>query len=141
MSCLKIKSEINFNAARHLQMKYYYPSVVHCAYYSCIQLMRHVLIFNIGLSDRQMEEDRKEYYPSLGVHQYLIERLTLELQNGDCDWKKFHNEIEELRKLRTRSDYQDKVISENNSQRSIILCYSIINCLKTFFIQDSVKSI
>ncbi|WP_147323421.1 hypothetical protein [Chitinophaga silvatica] len=81
-----------------------------------------------------MEEERKESYPSLGVHQYLIKRLTIELIDCGIDWERFNEEVGELKRLRILSDYQERPVDRNKSQRSLHLSNSITNYLITNFI-------
>ena len=43
MEILLIKSVDNYKAAKFLVENQYYNSSIHCAYYSCYQLMKHIL--------------------------------------------------------------------------------------------------
>jgi hypothetical protein len=54
MGHLKNKSELNLGAAELLHQYSYYSSVVHCAYYSCIQLMKHTWLNSMGKSDNDL---------------------------------------------------------------------------------------
>ncbi len=51
MSILKSKSDINLMAAELLHKNSLYPSVVHCSYYSCFQLMKHLWLGKMGKTE------------------------------------------------------------------------------------------
>ena len=74
MSFLKNKSEINFEAAKLLHQNYLFPAVVHCSYYSCIQLMKHIYLFKIKKTeDNLRQEIRKSRDKS--SHNTLIDEI------------------------------------------------------------------
>ena len=54
MGHLKNKSELSFGAAELLHQYSYFSSVVHCAYYSCIQLMKHTWLNSMGKSENDL---------------------------------------------------------------------------------------
>lgn len=85
MSYLKNKSEINYAAAVLLQKQSLYPSVIHCAYYSCFQLMKHLLITNLGKSESDISNEVRN--TSDGSHEVMINNILNHLKSQNKDWK------------------------------------------------------
>ena len=54
MSELQNKSEINYESARYLHDQGNYPSVAHCTYYSCYQLLRHIWLYSLMKSETDL---------------------------------------------------------------------------------------
>ena len=73
MDSLKDKSDLNLAAAELLYQESIYPAVVHCAYYSCVQLMKYICLNSIGKS----EDDLRDLSIQLkqGSHEVLINQL------------------------------------------------------------------
>ena len=132
MSVLRMKSKINQDAAAHLQNQLYFPPVVHCAYYSCVQLMRHILLFEKGWSDWEMEKERRTS-GRLGPHEYLINKISNELEIMNADHRTFYKEIDSLKKLHVSADYKNHLINWQISNKAILLSTSITNYLKISF--------
>ncbi len=115
-------------AADLLQRSNYYPSVVHCAYYSCVQLIKHILIFTIGKTETDIENEARNS-PG-GSHQIMINNINGHLKNNNKDWKTFNDNINQLKKLRVNADYTDSQIDITIGKKSIILSDMVLKHLK-----------
>ena len=60
MSNLQNKAEINIDSAKILHDRGNYPSVAHCSYYACYQLIKHIWLHKLGKSENELEALCKE---------------------------------------------------------------------------------
>ena len=128
MSQLKSKSEINFTAAKHLlDTTSYFPTVVHSSYYSCIQLIKHILVYKMGISEQEL--DNKIQNDRRGSHDYMINRIKVHLIELKLEWRDF-DKISQLKKLRTEADYKDITIDFSKGRNSVDISLSVLNVLK-----------
>jgi len=128
MGHLKNKSEINLVAAELLNKQYLYPAVVHCAYYSCLQLMRHIWINQMGKSLQELGVLTRNSRD--GSHEVLINQIKMFLKSLSLDDRSFNNSITQLKKLRIKADYDDVSIDSSISSNSISLSKSTQTILK-----------
>lgn len=126
MSFLKDKSEFNRKSASLLQDENFHCSAIHCSYYSCIQLMIHLLLFKLNYSEIDLKPDEK-----LGSHEKLINILTEYMKEKGMDWSYFNQNIVELKKLRVKSDYRNSEIISKEGNNSIILADRVTKTLST----------
>jgi len=124
MSQLTNKSDINIAAAYELQKQSYYCSSVHCSYYSCMQLIMHILFFKMGYNQKQLADDFYSYKKANpqsrgGLHEYYINLVATHLKNSRLDAILFNKEMYKLKKTRTDSDYSDLAIGPDESRFSI----------------------
>ncbi len=124
MSQLLNKSQINFAAAHELQKKSYYCSSVHCSYYSCIQLMMHIIYNKIGYDQKKLSDTFQNYRASNtnakgGLHEFYINLVVAHLNTHRLDAKTFNKEIFKLKKTRTDADYFDIVIGPDECRFSL----------------------
>lgn len=128
MGHLKNKSELNLGAAELLHQQSYYPSVVHCAYYSCIQLMKHIWLNSMG----KTEQDLKVLNNSnnQGSHEILINQLKSFIQSKSQNDRDFNRDILILKRLRVNADYDDISIDYTKSNQSISLSKATLSILK-----------
>lgn len=129
MSYLTNKSDINRAAADLLQANYFYPSVVHCSYYSCIQLMKHIFLFTLNKSEADLEHEGK--IMAAGSHEVLINNITTLLKTNNKDWRTFNTNIIQLKRLRVSADYQDAEIDSKKGNDSISLSDVVLKLLKS----------
>jgi len=124
MSILENKSEINFDAAKKLHEQSLYPSVIHCAYYSCIQQMKHIWLNKMGKTegDLKIENDNSNF----GSHEVLINQI----KNYVKDKKTFNTNILLLKRKRVDADYLEVSIDYSISKNSIDLAQTVLNELK-----------
>lgn len=128
MSSLRNKSEINIDAAEHLDDKGVYPPVAHCAYYSCYQFMKHIWLHSMNKTDNDLElltKNTKE-----GSHEILINQIIKYLNTKNQDTRTFRTEIVSLKKLRHKSDYDNVEIGSEISANAIKLSRSSLVVLK-----------
>jgi hypothetical protein len=129
MSHLTNKSDINRAAADLLQTNYYYPSVIHCSYYSCIQLMKHIFLFILNKSEVDLESEGRT--TGTGSHEVLINSINTHLKTNNKDWKTFNTNINQLKRLRVAADYQDIEIDSGKGNDSILLSDIVLKFLKS----------
>ncbi len=124
MSNLKNKSEISLDSAKLLHKNGLYPSVAHCSYYSCYQVIKHIWLHVMSKSESDLASlTRNE---TRGSHEVLINQVGLYLKEKIeiSDYRTFNSSILQLKKLRTTADYDDKGFDIEKSQNSISLAES-----------------
>jgi hypothetical protein len=128
MGHLKNKSELNLGAAELLHQYSYYSSVIHCAYYSCIQLMKHTWLNSMGKSDNDLRNLNNS--SSQGSHEVLINQIKIFIQSKSQNGRVFNRDILQLKRLRVNADYDEILIDSKKSNDSLILSKSSLNILK-----------
>ncbi|TVQ76376.1 MAG: hypothetical protein EA358_09540 [Flavobacteriales bacterium] len=128
MEHLKNKSELNLGAAELLHQQCYYPSVVHCAYYSCIQLMKHIWLNSMGKTEQDLRVLNSS--TNQGSHEILINQLKSFIQSKSQNDRDFNRDILILKRLRVNADYDDISIDYTKSNQSIVLSKTTISILK-----------
>jgi hypothetical protein len=128
MRHLKNKSELNLGATELLHQYSYYSSVVHCAYYSCIQLMKHTWLNSMGKSDNDLRNLNNS--SSQGSHEVLINQIKIFIQSKSQNGRVFNRDILQLKRLRVNADYDEILIDSKKSNDSLILSKSSLNILK-----------
>ncbi|MEA4968076.1 MAG: HEPN domain-containing protein [Bacteroidaceae bacterium] len=137
MRSLQSKAEINLDSAEVLHTKGYYPSVAHCSYYSCFQLVRHIWLNSLGKTESELKQliasfkDNKAV--EKGSHDVLINQITTHIKlNNEGDFRVFNNNIGQLKRLRHSADYDDVGFSFQESEKSIYLSKLIRPVLKRY---------
>lgn len=128
MSSLRNKSEINIDAAEHLDNKGVYPPVAHCAYYSCYQFMKHIWLYTMNKTDADLASLTRNTLE--GSHEVLINQIIKHLKTKNQDTRSFNTEIVSLKKLRHKSDYDNVEIGSEISSNAIKLSKSSLIVLK-----------
>lgn len=128
MGHLKNKSELNLGAAELLHKQSYYPSVVHCAYYSCVQLMKHAWLNSMGKTEQDLRVLNNSF--NQGSHEILINQIKSFIQSKSQNDRDFNRDILQLKRLRVNADYDEISIDYTTSDQSIRLSKSILNILK-----------
>ena len=133
MTFLFGKSKDNFEASLKLASneEKKFCSAIHCAYYSCLQLLIHILIEKSSKSAEELNIESKRDKSS---HLYYIRevRKLIEKQNKSLILQ--YNKIEDLKDFRVRSDYQNISISHQQCQQATQLAQSIRDLLFNTFI-------
>ena len=129
MSHLKNKSELSKAAADLLQRNSFYPSVIHCAYYSCIQLMKHILIATLGKTEAEIAAEVRS--SPKGSHEIMINNINKHLKSNSKDWRTFNSKITQLKRLRVDADYGNIQIDSVKGNDSIILSDEVLRHLKS----------
>lgn len=128
MSYLKNKSEINKLAADFLHKQNLYPSAIHSAYYSCLQLVKHIIFKESPKTEEEVENEIRNSGDN--THEYLINTLTQSLKNNGKDFRVFNSNINQLKKLRVESDYKNVSVDSLKSKGSIDLNEIVVKNLK-----------
>jgi uncharacterized protein (UPF0332 family) len=128
MGHLKNKSELSLGAAELLHNESFYPSVVHCAYYSCIQLMKHIWLNSMGKSEQDLKVINSS--SNQGSHEILINQLKLFIKSKSQNDRDFNRDILILKRLRVNADYDDISIDYTKSNQSIGLSKATLSILK-----------
>lgn len=133
MSHLLSKSQINQESARKLQSLGHYCSVIHCSYYSSVQLMKHYLLTKLGIDDTQIEQERVNRSPAtgrkIGVHECII-GIVKDNITDYREKRNFNTRISTLKAFRVDSDYKNITIFADKGQNSVNLCSEINHELK-----------
>lgn len=131
MSHLENKSDINCDSAKVLHNSYNYPSVAHCAYYSCYQRIKHVWLYHMNKTEaelKQLVDSNKRD----GSHDVLINQIVSFTKNNVEDYRVINNNIGQLKKLRRKADYDDENFDSQKSQQSLDLMNIILPVLKKY---------
>jgi uncharacterized protein (UPF0332 family) len=130
-SVLLNKSDFNFESANILQKQSKYCSVVHCAYYSSIQLMKYLLLYKAGKTDAMIIQERS--VTGEGSHEYMINTISKFLKdNKHPDAVIFFKGINDLKKMRVKADYEEIQIDDKIGRNSILLSEQSNKILKKY---------
>ncbi|MBI3719986.1 MAG: hypothetical protein HY252_15495 [Sphingobacteriales bacterium] len=130
MSELKKKSEENLRAAQLLNLNEHrlFASSVHCAYYSCFQLIKSILLKHVFQSED--EYNLEENKSNKNSHEFAINRLSIDFaKKRPLELRKYSNEINQLKELRVISDYKLEEIQIDKSQKAVDLAIRVRNVL------------
>lgn len=135
MSNLSNKSGILQLAAKMLHDNSLYPAVAHDAYYSCYQLMKHMWLYSMGRSQREL--DTKCSLANAKSHECLLNEIVLYIKNTKGknsleDSRLLRNNVPQLKRLRTDADYNDELFDVSKSSDSLVLSNRIIKVLKKY---------
>lgn len=136
MSNLSNKSEISVEAAKLLNDKGLYSSVAHCAYYACYQKLKHIWLHTMNRTEQELESLGRSN-PRQGSHEVLINEIGRLIKNSGSknyieDSRVYNNSLLQLKKLRTKADYEDTLFDYTNSTQSIRLSNEIIPILNKY---------
>ncbi len=112
-----------------------YSSSVHCAYYSNIQLMLHILLNDLKLTETEIETKSKQGSKDEGgFHNWLKTIITRELSTRDFMLvRDFNNFFGQLKSLRIKADYKNMLILEPKAKNGLDLSKSITKLLEEKF--------
>jgi hypothetical protein len=130
MSILESKSSENHAAGLILINQNHYSSSVHCSYYSCIQLMKHILLLNEEKTEQELF--KKQQSASQNLHEFLINYFVRQLRvnNLYAQYRNTIGKLTELKVLRNDSDYREVVIDETKAKFASDLSLKILRDLK-----------
>nr|WP_320021715.1 hypothetical protein [uncultured Draconibacterium sp.] len=111
MSIIAQKSEENYNAIDVLIKEDFKAPVVHCAYYSCLQLMIHQVYFYTGMTEEEVVKETQ----GQGSHNFYLSTFVAEIRklnsrNAAIFYKFFGN----FKRKRTEADYHNIEILERD---------------------------
>ena len=130
MSILENKSIENHAAGLILISQNHFSSSVHCSYYSCIQLMKYLLLLNEGKTEEElylMQQTAKQ-----NLHEFLINYFIQQLRENNV-YTVYRNSIgklTQLKALRNDSDYKEIIIDETKARLASDLSFKILKDLK-----------
>jgi hypothetical protein len=109
-----------------------YASSVHCSYYCCLQLMKHIVAVKLGVTYEDQDNEIKS--TSSKTHVYVINKIGSPNNIKDpLDRREFRANIYQLKDLRVESDYKNISIDPSKSQKAYSTACSILEQLKTNF--------
>lgn|GEM_PF-327405 len=137
MSELQNKSEINYDSAEILHNRGNYPSVAHCAYYSCYQLLRHIWYNSLNKTESDLnviiQNSKSRRALQKGTHDILINEIEKYIKiKNPSDFRVVNTNIGQLKKLRHSADYSDDAFLYNDSLKAIELSGKIRPVLKKY---------
>ena len=132
MSHLLNKSVINLQASYYLKEdKTCFCSSIHCSYYACVQMAKHVLVNDFGHSERHI--DRQSAVVK-GFHTYFINEIFLNLRGiSSRDARDFRSTIKDLRNFRRESDYKDMEILKPKSDSAYNKAIDVQSILQRYY--------
>ena len=130
MSHFLQKSDDNLQAAQKLIHEHFlHAPSVHCSYYSCLQLMTHILYNVLNVPPNDIRQDSKS--ARTGSHEIIINRLVRDLHIISPQASvSFNRQIGLLKNKRVTSDYEDRIIEPTFSQGALKEANEIIRLLK-----------
>lgn len=132
MSVYQEKSNQNLTAANLLLRNSLYPPSVHCSYYSCIQLMFHILFIKLKLNEASFKADVRNH--KTGSHVWaskLIESEIYKIDRNEYKW--FQKSFPEIKKLRENADYSPFPMKQGDGHDAIRRAESINNLMTRLF--------
>ena len=127
MKILLDKSKYSLQASEFLKNEELFASSVHCAYYSCIQLMRHIL-FNF-LNKDENDFDNSQSNNKAGSHQNLLNTIIYNFYSNNINANSLKNDFKDIKDLRKNADYKQIVILEKDCKNALNLALKINNTL------------
>jgi uncharacterized protein (UPF0332 family) len=99
------KSEQNKDAAQLLHDEHLYCSSVHCSYYSCYQLMIHIIYNVLGHDEERYSES--DEIKNANSHNYTMNIIRQEIiKTNSNSIRNFNDYIKFLKNHRKKADYQ-----------------------------------
>ena len=136
MSNLQNKAEINIDSAKILHDRGNYPSVAHCSYYACYQLIKHIWLHKLGKSEDELDALCKEKKRE-GSHEVLINQIGYYIKNSTNknkidDFRVLNTNLVSLKKLRVKADYKDIGFDSSESSNALSLSKNVLPLLKKY---------
>lgn len=117
MSFLKQKSEFNIDAAEQLISTNLYAPSVHCSYYSCLQLFKHIVCKKIGVSYKEQEKELNSDENKKTSHNYIrdkvLERITERYKK-----REIKQNFQDLKTYRIASDYNNESVDIEKANKA-----------------------
>ena len=130
-SHLKNKSELLEETAELLHQKYLYPGVAHAAYYSCLQIMKNICMFQIMKSEQEF--DSNVSLSADGSHEFILNEVVKFVgEKSRQDSRDLRSKMPQLKKYRVKADYKNEEFNFDDSKMSISLSKDILKILKKY---------
>lgn len=129
MSFLLDKAEQNQKASLLLFGEHQLcAAAVHAAYYSCLQMMIHILLKNHWKTTALYDKIQKEG----SSHNFYISEVGKIVENRNrTDYRTF-KKITELKRVRVDADYKDMNIDPDTGDKALTLAQNIQDLLRKF---------
>ena len=131
MPNIKSKSIENYKAAIILSQNSnkMYSASIHCAYYSCFLLVKHILCHRCYISYANQNNQNS------GSHLYIISLILDDLsRKGEDDaYDIFDTNMSELKRLRMIADYWNSLISPSESREAVTMADDTLETLKNVY--------
>ncbi|TKC10340.1 hypothetical protein FA048_09115 [Pedobacter polaris] len=132
------KSINSFAIANNAGLSVFNDNRVHCFYYGCVQLLKHVVLNNFnGMDVEQVENEcnPKKKPENKGTHQYLKLKIKEDLNNRSERLVSvdFNSKLLALQNLRTKADYGIDNISQLEIENAKQYSDLINNTLNKFY--------
>jgi uncharacterized protein (UPF0332 family) len=124
------KSNKLVGSADLLHDSQHYHAVPHCSYYACFQLLKHICIHKLGLSENQIMGLSKE--SEEGSHEFTVNQAIKFIESQNSEDSRIDTSILLLKKLRMRADYKNVEIVSDESSKAIKLSKTIIPVLSRY---------
>lgn len=112
-----------------------YCSSVHCSYFSCVQLMLHLLRSDLGKTDSDIDkESRQGVKDEEGFHNWLRNTILRQffIKNPEAG-REFNNFFGTLAGFRVKADYKNYEVKETIAKQSIGYAEVATELLKSNF--------
>lgn len=122
MSFIREKAEFNQSAADLLYKNSFYAPSVHCAYYSCFQLLKYIIKAKFKIEYSKQETEIIQSKPPIKSHTYVTKKILDKIQQIEKDPLEYRNistKLKDLQVLRVSSDYKNVQIDEPKSKQAI----------------------
>lgn len=133
MAGLEDKSRDNEASAELLKSNSYYTSSIHCAYYSVFQYLKYTLTILFETTYKQLYKECRDKKYGITSHEFYIDYIKnnrADLQSN-IELGNFINDIGNLRELRNRADYEEDILSSQDSEYAIKTARDLKRYLKT----------
>ncbi|MEX8548910.1 MAG: hypothetical protein V5804_15035 [Mucilaginibacter sp.] len=95
-------------------------------------MIYHFLNVYLQKSEQQINNDTYNSTSSIGLHNWLIKTVFDEF-NDRSEANDFNTKINELKTLRKKSDYQNRIIQQNEAEKARDTAYETLNIIKRNF--------
>ena len=136
---LRSKSEENTKLANLAIQETYYASSIHCSYYACLQLMKHIQRSDFGMTDEDVKRVKDDIKADSHIFLIGFFKLKLSCKQGLSKREQmkisddFSKLMEKLKKKRVKADYDNLEIISNEAIESLKMSKEIILILTTYF--------
>lgn len=128
----KDKATNNFSATNKLITEGLYNPSIHCAYYSCVQLMYHTLEVYCKMNEVDIQNQSND---PKGSHIWIISKITTyvaTLSSRKCA-RSFSDKLHELRRARIIADYHKDFIDEQKAVEARQCSYELNKYIEKIF--------
>lgn len=132
MSILKEKAEFNKLATGLLYDQSLYAPSIHCAYYSCFQLLKYIIKTRLKI-DYSKQEAEINSDSRIKTHSYVRKKILDEISKIEKDprtYSNISNKLKDLQELRVNSDYKNIQIDEEMGSRAMLYSNELRNYFK-----------